>query len=105
LSLRAAEATPATATDPGGLQSFRQASCALNAEAMSSISAREMRTWLAMTNQQFNATAAEQAAFNPVELIDRTQIERMLLKCRITDHGSRITDLTSMSFLSIVFNS
>jgi nitrogen fixation protein FixH len=64
-----------------------------------------MRTWLAMTNQQFNATAAEQAAFNPVELIDRTQIERMLLKCRITDHGSRITDLTSMSFLSIVFNS
>ena len=40
---------------------------------------------LAITNQRFNSTAAEQAALNHVELIDRMQIEKMLLKFRITD--------------------
>lgn len=40
---------------------------------------------VAITNQQFNATASEQAAFNHVELIDRPQIEQMLQQYRITD--------------------
>ena len=40
---------------------------------------------VAMTNQRFNAAATEQAAFNHVELIDRTQIQQMLEKYRITD--------------------
>lgn len=40
---------------------------------------------VAMTNQRFNPAATEQAAFNHVELIDRTQIEKMLEKHRITD--------------------
>ncbi len=40
---------------------------------------------VALTNQRFNATASEQAAFNHVELIDRTQIELMLQQYRITD--------------------
>jgi hypothetical protein len=40
---------------------------------------------VALTNQRFNANASEQAAFNHVELIDRTQIELMLQQYRITD--------------------
>lgn len=40
---------------------------------------------VAITNQRFNATASEQAAFNHVELIDRPQIEQMLQQYRITD--------------------
>jgi len=40
---------------------------------------------VAMTNQRFNSAATEQAAFNHVELIDRTQIQEMLEKYRITD--------------------
>ena len=40
---------------------------------------------VAITNQRFNSNATEQAAFNHVELIDRAQIEQMLLKYRITD--------------------
>ena len=40
---------------------------------------------VAITNQRFNATASEQAAFNHVELIDRPQIEQMLQQFRVTD--------------------
>jgi SNF2 family DNA or RNA helicase len=40
---------------------------------------------VAITNQRFNATASEQAAFNHVELIDRPLIDRMLQQHRITD--------------------
>ena len=40
---------------------------------------------VAITNQRFNSTAAEQAAFNHVELIDRSQIETKLQQFRITD--------------------
>lgn len=40
---------------------------------------------LAITNQRFNSTASEQAAFNHVELIDRKKIEQLLEKHRITD--------------------
>ena len=40
---------------------------------------------VAITNQRFNATASEQAAFNHVELIERPQIEQMLQQYRITD--------------------
>lgn len=40
---------------------------------------------VAVTNQRFNATALEQAAYNHVELIDRSQIEQMLQQYRITD--------------------
>jgi SNF2 family DNA or RNA helicase len=40
---------------------------------------------VAITNQLFNATANDQAAFNHVDLIDRPQIEKMLQEHRITD--------------------
>ena len=40
---------------------------------------------VAITNQRFNSTAVEQAAFNHVELINRDQISEMILKFRITD--------------------
>ena len=40
---------------------------------------------VAITNQRFNSTAAEQAAFNHVELISRDEISELILKFRITD--------------------
>ena len=40
---------------------------------------------VAITNQRFNATATGQADVNHVELIDRSQIEKMLQQFRITD--------------------
>lgn len=40
---------------------------------------------VAITNQEFNSTAMEQAAFNQVELITRGQISDLLQKHRITD--------------------
>jgi len=41
---------------------------------------------VAITNQQFNSIAVEQASFNHVDLIDRVQIETMLKKYRLTDY-------------------
>lgn len=40
---------------------------------------------VAITNQRFNSTAKEQAALNHVELVDRSDIEVMIKKYRITD--------------------
>lgn len=40
---------------------------------------------VAITNQKFNSSGTEQAAFNHVQLIDRTQIAQMLQDYRITD--------------------
>ncbi|MCE2867874.1 MAG: restriction endonuclease, partial [Oxalobacteraceae bacterium] len=41
---------------------------------------------VAITNQRFNASAVEQAAFNHVELLDRAHIEQLLQRYRITDY-------------------
>lgn len=40
---------------------------------------------VALINQKVNSIAIEQAAINGVEMIDRPQIEQMLLKYTITD--------------------